>query len=502
MNTKKIIFTFIFQPLLVISLIVNYFATTGIDTYAQIENCSSTPTSELCTHQDSLYAQATTPPDSGDGAPNSTIGTGNLPLNYDFINIIGFRCLFSGQGCSPNESLIDALIQFLYNLATPLAILVIMYGGYQYFMGGFSGKVEGMKTIQAAVAGLVIVLTARLITSTVNLTFSGTNNGTINTEAITALITQITTVLVGLSLAIAVLVIIWGGYKYFFGSILEKSDGLNTIRAGITGLVFILLAQFIANTLNELFKDINEADQASELPGRIESVLVPIISQVTTVLQGLAGLVSVLVIVWGGYQYFFSTLPNGKKNGLETINKGVIGLVVTILALPIVTLVQQTIGASNETLELTPDSIIFVIQTIVTNFLIPISAAITVFFVILGAYQWLSAGGEASKVKSAKDSIKNAVIGLIVVLIATTFTQLIIFFFRNTNLNSPTSTTPTTSQTLNSTTSSTTSSTRQSSTTGTTSPTTSTTSNSTTTSTSTTSTPTTNSTTGNTRPTP
>jgi len=374
--------------------------------------------------------QAQTPP-----TPPSNTGGGDLPVGLDFLQILPFQCLFSTQdtGCTEDNSLLDALINFLYGLAIPFAILVIIWGGYRYFFGGLNGKTEGLKTVQAAVVGLTLVLTARLITDTINDTFSSSEG--LNTDAIEALIGSITDLLINLSIAAAVLVIVWGGYKYFFGGIIEKQDGLKTIRAGTIGLVFILLARFIANTLNELFQGINEAEQAAELPGRVESFLLPILTQVTSVLQGIAGLVSVLVIVWGGYQYFFSTLPNGKKNGLETISKGVIGLVVTILALPLVTLVEQTLGASNETLEIDPGSIIFTIQTIVTNFLIPVSAAITVFFIILGAYQWLSAGGDSNKVKAGKDSLRNAVIGLVVVLLATTFTQLIIFLFRNTDLN-------------------------------------------------------------------
>jgi hypothetical protein len=352
----------------------------------------------------------------------------------DFLEIIPFRCLFSrqGDGCTEDNSLLDALANFLFGLAVPLAILVIMWGGYRYFFGGITGKADGMKTIQAAIIGLVLVLSAQLITDTLNQSI--TNDG-FDTGAITALAESTTALMVNLAITGAILVIVWGGYKYFFGALIEKADGLKTVRAGVIGLVFILLANFIANTLNDIFGGITTSDQISEIPGRFDEFLRPILEQITTVLQGLAGIVSVLVIIWGGYQYFFSTLPNGKKNGLETISKGVIGLVVTIIATPIVTLVRNTLGSPENTdLQLDPQSIIAIFQTIVTNFLIPVSAAATVFFLILGAYQWLSAGGDANKVKAGKDSLRNAVIGFIVVLLATTFTQLIIFLFRNTDL--------------------------------------------------------------------
>lgn len=367
----------------------------------------------------------------------STSGStgGQAPLGLNFLQIIPFTCLFSTQdtSCNASNSLLDSLINFLYALAIPFAILVIMYGGYKYFFGGLSGKSDGMKTIQSAVMGLILVLTARLITDTVNNTFSSSEG--INETAITTLIESITGILTNLSVAAAILVIIWGGYKYFFGGFGAKADGMQTIRAGVIGLVFILLATFIANTLNTIFKDIEQANQITTLGEQLTNTITPIVAQVTLVLQGVASLISVLVIVWGGYQYFFSTVPGGKKDGMDTISKGVIGLVVTILASPIVNLVKATLGNATDTeLNLDPSSVIATIQTIVVNFLIPVSAAATVFFFILGAYQWLSAGGDAKKVENGRTSIKNGVIGLVVVLLATTFTQIIIFVFRNADL--------------------------------------------------------------------
>lgn len=377
--------------------------------------------------------------------PNANPATpGGSNADVTFFQILPFDCLFKTPKCE--RGLLNSVAEFLVGLAVPLAVVVIMWGGYKYFLGGFEGKLEGMKTVQAGIIGLALVLSANFLTEVTTSVFNSDTG--FNSEGLEPLITAITGALTGLAIAMAILVIVWGGYKYFFGGLTGQADGLKSIQAGVTGLVVISLANFIASTTASLFANINTADQAVNIPNQISKVLTPILTQVILTLQGLAALVAVVVIVWGGYKYFFAGLPNSKSDGLDTIYKGVIGLVVTIIARPLVILVDSTIGSSNDQLTLDPAGIVYILQVFITNFLIPISGALTVFFFVLGAYQWLTAGGDSGKVKKGQDSIRNAVVGLVVVILATSFTQLIIFFFKNTNLTAPnTSNEPITEQT-------------------------------------------------------
>ncbi|MAG60110.1 hypothetical protein CMO96_04990 [Candidatus Woesebacteria bacterium] len=50
-----------------------------------------------------------------------------------------------------------------------------------------------------------------------------------------------------------------------------------------------------------------------------------------------------------------------------------------------------------------------------------------VFQIIIGAYGWISAGGDAKSVEAARSRITNAVIGLIVVFVALIFVSVIGF---------------------------------------------------------------------------
>jgi hypothetical protein len=404
---------------------------------------SQTQTEGGTPNRPNTNTQTQTPAQNQNSQAQNNSNTGISNANANFFQILPFDCLFEIENRCEN-GLLNSLADFMVSLAVPLAVVVIMWGGYRYFLGGFEGKLEGMKTVQAGIIGLALVLTARFITNITNSVFNSDTG--FDASGLTPLLTAITGALTGLALTLAILVIVWGGYKYFFGGLDGKSDGLKSIQAGVVGLVVISLAGFIANTTESLFSGLNTADQAVDIPNQILDVLEPILLQIVLSLQGLAALVAVLVIVWGGYKYFFSGLPNGKADGMDTIYKGVIGLVVTIIARPLVILINNTIGSSNDQLTLDPQSIIYILQVFITNFLIPISGALTAFFFILGAYQWLTAGGDSGKVKKGQDSIRNAVVGLIVVILATSFTQLIIFFFRNTDLIAPNSTDPITEQ--------------------------------------------------------
>ncbi len=246
---------------------------------------------------------------------------------------------FNLLGISDFNGLLDALTTFLRNLALPFATLVIIWGGFQYFQGGFDQKASGRRAISSAVIGLALVYGVGFITTLVKDVITGGQNGGLNFEPIAKL--------------------------------------LDTLSTNLTLL---------------------------------------------------AGFAAVLVIVWGGYQYFLSTVPGQKANGLETIQNGILGLIAVILASPIVNLVKNIIGdQQSSTLNINRQPLIDFILKILKDFLIPISSVITVVLFVVGGYYYLTSGGDDSKAKTGLDVIKRAVIGLIIVLTAFTLTQIIVF---------------------------------------------------------------------------
>lgn len=240
------------------------------------------------------------------------------------------------------------------------------------------------------------------------------------------LIGALSTFLITLAPILAVLVITWGGYKYFFSAFTDqKAQGLEAIKNGVLGFVLTRVAIPLRDFLPRVIT--NEGLNITPVQEFIETQLIGS-------LQLVGGAVAVLVIIWGGYKYYASTLPGGKQDGKETIIAGVTGLVVIIAAYPLRNLVQATISVQNSELQISPTSIIGLIQILTTNFLIPVSVAVTVFCFVWAAYNWITSQGDPGKVKTAQDFLRNALIGLVISLMATTFTQLVIFFVRGLSL--------------------------------------------------------------------
>jgi type IV secretory pathway VirB2 component (pilin) len=359
------------------------------------------------------------------------------------LDILGVDCPFrgaiakDGSKCAAGNNLLDRIVDgFLIPLAVPLALIVIMWGGYQYFIGGFDGKSNGIKAIQSAVIGLIVVLMARFL---VNSIFGGDGvepilgaDGAINPNGIIKFMDSIRIALVSLSGAFAAIVLVWGGYKYFFSSLdWEKEGGGKALRNGLVGLIIIFLANGVWTSVTSLATEVASSDgNGIALLG--ERIVTPLLTDARSFLVTIASGMAVLVIIWGGYKYFFNGIEAAKKDGLEAIRNGVIGLVAVLLANTVVsvllTALPTTEGDAKEgSFNVNINPIVEAFRFLISNVLIPTSSAVAVFFFILGGYYWITANGEQKNYDKAKKAIQNSIIGLIVLLSSATIVQLIIF---------------------------------------------------------------------------
>jgi hypothetical protein len=55
---------------------------------------------------------------------------------------------------------------------------------------------------------------------------------------------------------------------------------------------------------------------------------------------------------------------------------------------------------------------------LIINSVLGLFGILLLLYLILGAYQWMMAGGDQNKVTKAKDTIKNAIIGLIIIVVS------------------------------------------------------------------------------------
>jgi hypothetical protein len=306
-------------------------------------------TSRITTLDTFAQANNTTTNSDPSGTSDGSSGNTNTPKKssgsqegLNAFKVFKYDCAFPTDGCAKENSLTFSLLKVMFDLAPVVATLVFIWGGYLYFLGGVTGKADGRRTIEAAVIGLVVVLTAQYLVGENGLLYQTIDGGTINTGGINALIENIKSALVGLAYAIAVVVIIWGGFQYFLTSIPgQKQDGLKTVFNGVTGLIIIALADNIAKLI-----------------------------------QGIV-------------------VPAASGDGFAVNSSGIVNFIVSVT----------------------------------NNFLIPISLALSVFFVVLAGYKWIFAGGD-NKAKEAKDSLKNALIGLVISLLAVTIVNAIYYFTR------------------------------------------------------------------------
>ena len=168
---------------------------------------------------------------TNNGSGNNTGTGGNVSggsgTNIDDFNIIGVECIV---GCS--GSLLNGVTIFMRNLATPIAILVIMWGGYNFFANGLgSCKAEGKQAIMSGVIGLIIVQGAPLIVDIIQGSVVNEDQEFLNDQLLTTYITDITNLLLSLASVIAVIVVVWGGYKWMYSGLPgDQKNGLETVR--------------------------------------------------------------------------------------------------------------------------------------------------------------------------------------------------------------------------------------------------------------------------------
>jgi hypothetical protein len=243
----------------------------------------------------------------------------------------------------------------------------------------------------------------------------------IKAKDIGELLRDITSFLVSLAPALAGLVIIWGGYQYFLGGFDQKADGLKAIKAAVIGLALVFSYSLIVKLVTDTL-------QPGASGGFNTDALIAFITSIGGSLVALSSIFAIAVIIYGGYKYMFSSLPGAKGDGKAAIQNGIIGLAAILLAQPIIDLVKNTVDATaGAASPINTNAIAGFLLSIINGFLIPISSIVTVFFFVLGGFNMLTSGGDSGKYKKGQEYLKNAVIGLIVVLTAFTLTQIVIF---------------------------------------------------------------------------
>ena len=184
---------------------------------------------------------------------------------FDNVSCI-FPTTAAGTCADGKSAIITSVLTFLRIIASPIAVLVIVWGGYKYFQSSVSGdQAQGLQAVRAGVIGLVLVLISpaivSILTQTINVTQTGTGPDTVNnleleTGEITKNIVRIVQFMIFLAGSIAVFFLVYGGYKLMIasrgGASQDNVDGWKIIRNALIGLLIVLLATSIVQIVQNL----------------------------------------------------------------------------------------------------------------------------------------------------------------------------------------------------------------------------------------------------------
>jgi Type IV secretion system pilin len=245
---------------------------------------------------------------------------------------------------------------------------------------------------------------------------------------------------------VATLIIVLGGYEYFSDKNFKETNSTATIQAGVFGLIIVLLAPAITSVITGSFK----------AEGISPDALNVLLTQLVDFLINISTFVAVVVIVIGGYTYFTEGFSGEGKStkARNLVSGGVIGLIVMLFARPIASLIRDTLKVTYTTrnttsqyltngkqnsgfvsrIEYVDAPLVGVFKSVLSNFLIPLSSVATVLFLVFGGWYILTSSGDQKKYETGLSFVRNAVIGFIVVLLATTIVQLLFFFVKPTEI--------------------------------------------------------------------
>jgi len=143
-----------------------------------------------------------------------------------------------------------------------------------------------------------------------------------------------------------------------------------------------------------------------------------LITDILPIVFGILGALSLLFVVIGGLRYVISAgNPTNTQKARETIIYALVGLVVSISAFTIVQFILQSVqpdeDAGSEGL-VGPNGIL----TQATQLIVYATGTISVLMIIYGALKFVVSGGDAAGIKTARDTIMYALIGLVVAMVA------------------------------------------------------------------------------------
>ncbi len=165
----------------------------------------------------------------------------------------------------------------------------------------------------------------------------------------------------------------------------------------------------------------------SSFPGGLSGFIWRIVLNVVEIILLVSGYVAAAFIIVGGFKYITSAgSPDDSVKARKTIINAVIGLVLSMSSVAIVNVVTTTVVGGVDATGIPTISADGVTLAAILNAVYFWAGAIAVLMIAIGGLLYVVSGGTASNITKAKDTIIYASVGLIIIIMAFTITQVVI----------------------------------------------------------------------------
>jgi hypothetical protein len=247
------------------------------------------------------------------------------------------------------------------------------------------------------------------------------------TDCEMAIYPKIVQFLKDISLPIATLFIIFGGFEWINDKDIKRTSASTTIFSAIGGYIVINISDTIVNIVKGTFTK----------TGFETGPIIEFMDQLINFGLNISTVVAVACLVLAGYSYYVEYFWNegrqsDKLQPMNLMYGAVSGLVIITLARPIIAFVKSTfqVDQASAKVQFQNQPIIELIQNFLVRFAIPLAGILAVVFLVIAGYYYMSAQEDAKKIEAAKGMVTNAVIGFVVILLCTTMVQLITYFIK------------------------------------------------------------------------
>ncbi len=166
-------------------------------------------------------------------------------------------------------------------------------------------------------------------------------------------------------------------------------------------------------------KNPNELDSGGT--SGIQKFIMTIVLNIIYDLSVIAGILTVIMIIYGAYQFIMAGGDVGKTmKAKKTLTNAIVGLIIAIMAWGVITYI------SNDFLQLTngsnamklPENSIDVTLRAALQLATSLIGIIAVVFIIYSGIQYTTSSGDAGKIQKAKNTIVYSIIGLAIAILS------------------------------------------------------------------------------------